>query len=249
MFKRYRLLATCLALTAPLVAGKFLLHSLDWEVIGLGSLHTSVITGTFFVLGFILSAIIADYKESERIPAEIAAIIQNMADDADSIHTAYPTFNIKSFRKRMLTLATSLSDDIRHKKFQTQEDIHGLSKSFIDMEKAGVPANFIVKLKQQQAQLLRILLRVAYIQRIRFVPSATILARTIVCLVVGLLLFTEIEPFYAGLALTAIISFILLYVLRLIEVVSTPFHSEGQTQDDVSLFLIEQTVTRLQTKP
>jgi len=230
------------------VATKFLLHSVEWEVITLGSLHTSVITGTFFVLGFILSAIITDYKESERIPAEIASIIQNMADDADSIHTAYPKFNIKAFRKDMLGLATSLGDDIRYKKFQTQEDIHSLSKHFVSMEKAGVPANFIVKLKQQQAQLLRVLLRVAYIQRIQFVPSATILAQTIATLVIGLLLFTEIEPFYGGLALTAIVSLILLYVLRLIVVISTPFHSEGKTQDDVSLFLLEQTVARLKTK-
>lgn len=247
-YKRYRILLLSIAITAPVIVGKFVLHELGWEVIASSSLHNSVITGTFFVIGFILSATIADYKESERIPAEAASIIQNMHDDALSIHSTYPDFNIKSFKKKMLAIATSVGDDIRHKQFQTQEDIHALNESFVDMEKAGVPANFIVKLKQQQAQLLRALLRVAYIQRIRFVPSATILSRTIAVSVIGLLIVTEIEPFYGGLALVAIISLILIYVLQLIEVISTPFQSEGKTQDDVSLFLFEQTVERLKAK-
>jgi hypothetical protein len=246
--KRYRLLVVSLAITVPIITVKYLLHAINGEVITLGSLHSSVITGTFFVLGFLLSATIADYKESERIPAEVASIIQNMYDDALSIHSAYPGFDVKAFKRKMHRIATSVGDDIRNKQYQTQEDIHGLNAVFVDMEKAKVPANFIVKLKQQQAQLLRALLRVAYIQRIRFVPSATILARTIAVLSIGLIVITEIEPFYGGLALAAIISFILVYVLRLLEVISTPFHSEGKTQDDVSLFLIDQTVKRLQAR-
>ena len=44
------------------------------------------------------------------------------------------------------------------------------------MEQGNVPPNFIVKLKQQQTVLLRHRHRVDYIQRIRFIPSASILA-------------------------------------------------------------------------
>ncbi len=246
--KKYRLLIVSFLIALPIIVVKYTLHALGWEVLTLGSLHTSVITGTFFVLGFILSATIADYKESERIPADIASIIQNMYDDALSIHSVYPDFDLKAFKRKMHRIATSVGDDIRDKKFQTQEDIHRLNEVFVDMEKAKVPANFIVKLKQQQAQLLRALLRVAYIQRIRFVPSATVLARTVATLSIALIVFTEIEPFYGGLALAAVISLILVYVLRLIEVISTPFHRGGKTQDDVSLFLIDQTVERLKAR-
>ena len=56
------------------------------------------------------------------------------------------------------------------------------------MEKGGVPANFIVKLKQQQMALLRSRHRVNYIQRIKFIPSATILARSMVIVLIALLL-------------------------------------------------------------
>jgi hypothetical protein len=246
--KHYRILILSILFTVPVVALKYVLHANGWEVITLGSLHTSVITGTFFVLGFILSATITDYKESERIPSEIASIIQNMHDDVLAIHGSYNTFDPQPFDQKLKRITNSVGNDIRHKKLGTSNDIHALSQTFTAMEKAGVPANFIVKLKQQQAQLLRALLRVSYIQRIRFVPSATILARTIAMLVIGLITFTEIEPFYGGLTLAAILTLVLLYVLRLIEVISTPFQAEGKTQDDVSLFLLEQTSRRLNEK-
>jgi hypothetical protein len=93
--------------------------------------------------------------------------------------------------------------------------------------------------------LTRVLFRVTYIQRITFIPSATVLARSIIPLTITLLVFTEIEPFFGGMAITAIICFILVYMLRLIQVISTPFQGEGKTQDDVSLFLIDETLQHL----
>jgi hypothetical protein len=247
MPRSYHLLIKSFLIALPIIGLKFLLHSLDWEAISLVSLHASIITGTIFVLGFILSATISDYKESERIPAEAASIIQNMYSDVVSIHDNYPGFNMPSFKRKIRRIANSLGDDFRHRNFNTQDDINNLNQIFNSMEKAGVPANFIVKLKQQQAQLLRVLLRVSYIQRIRFVPSAMILARTVAISSLVLIVFTEIEPFYGGLAIAGILSLILVYVLLLIEVIAVPFQREGKTQDDVSLFLIDQTIDKVRS--
>lgn len=238
--KKYRLFIISLVITVLLALAKFIMHDLGWEGIRLGSLHTSVITGTFFVIGFILSATIADYKESEKIPAEIASVTQNMYEDAAAIKKLYPDFDLAQFKKQLLKVLDAFRQDVRDKDHQAHHHIHQLNESFISMEQAGAPANFIVKFKQQQAQLVRSLLRVNYIQRITFIPSAAVLAQAIVIITTGLLLFTDVEPFYGGMALTAIIGFILIYILNLIRVISTPFHSEGKTQDDVSLFLIDQ---------
>ena len=60
----------------------------------------------------------------------------------------------------------------------------------------------------------------------------------IVLFVLVLLLLTNIDPFYGGLIITGIITFVLIYMLILIETISTPFHEAGKTQDDVSLFLV-----------
>lgn len=91
---------------------------------------------------------------------------------------------------------------------------------------------------KQQMVLLRHRHRVDYIQRIRFIPSASILARSIVMALLGLLLITNIDPFVASLTVVGLISFILVYMIILIHVIGTPFHKAGKTRDDVSLFLI-----------
>jgi hypothetical protein len=241
------MLGVSAAIAVPFVVLKYALHRLGWELVEITTLHGSVVTGALFVLGFILSATIADYKESEKIPAEIAAIIHDMHDDVTAISNAYPKLKKSVFDRKLYDIASAVGDDVRNKTYHTQADISALSELLAGMEKAGVPANYIVKLKQQQAQLTRVLLRVVYIQRIRFLPSATVLARVIVVLTLGLLVVTEIEPFYGGLALASIISLIFIYVLRLLEVIAVPFHPEGKTQDDVSMFLVDQAAERLKT--
>jgi len=245
----YRIFITVLAITSLLIVAKFVLHHFGLEIIVMGSLHSSAISGVIFVIGFLLSATIADYKEAERIPAEISSAIENMYDDAGSIHDNYPKFDLKAYHAQLEKVAAAMTGDLRSSKsHQAKKELGKLGALNTAMEKAGVPANFIVKLKQQQAILLRHLFRVNYIQRITFMPSATILAWSIVTLAIALLLFTEVEPFVGGMILTAVITFIMLYVLLLIRVISTPFHDEGKTKDDVSLFLLERTIDRFRQK-
>lgn len=245
----YRIFLISVAAAALVVAAKYILHYFELEPITMGSLHGSVISGVIFVIGFLLSATIADYKESERIPAEISATLESMSEDALSIEENYPKFKAAAYQHQLHIIAKALLIDLRSSKNNTaREELHNLNKLHAQMENAGVPANFIVKLKQQQAILLRHLFRVNYIQRIIFVPSTNILAWSIVILAAGLLLMTNMDPFVAGVVITGAIMFILVYVLQLIRVIRTPFHDEGKTRDDISLFLIERTVEHLEDR-
>jgi len=247
MFKIYRIFFISVIAAAAVVAAKYILHYFELEPITLGSLHGSVISGVIFVIGFLLSATIADFKESERIPAEISSILESMYEDALSIEENYPKFKAQKYQEELHAITRGYLVDLRSssRKSTTRLEIHNLNKLHSQMEKAGVPANFIVKLKQQQALLLRHLFRVNYIQRITFLPSANILAWSIVVLAATLLLLTDMDPFVSSTVITGAIMFILVYVLQLIRVVRTPFHAEGKTKDDVSLFLLERTADHL----
>jgi hypothetical protein len=241
-FTLFRILLIATGATAIVIGLKYLTTSFDWRPIELGSLHSAVVSGATFVIGFILSATIADYKESERIPSDFAMNIEDMYIDAKTIHQSYPVFNINGFRKQLRKIALGFTKDVRTKTYDSRKDIYELASYFAEMERNKVPPNFIVKLKQQQSQLLRARHRVSYIQRIRFIPSATILAWSIVALVIVTLLFTNVD---GGLIIVGLISFILIYMLILINVISTPFHISGKTRDDVSLFLINEAADML----
>jgi hypothetical protein len=248
LFRRYRIFIYALLATVVLVAVKYTLHEFDLEIIEQTSLHNSVVSSVIFVIGFLLTATIADYKESERIPSEFASVVENMYEDGKSIHKTYNGFDIELFRKSLLEILSAFRNGTRKDRHSARREINDLNESFEQMEAAGVPANFIVKLKQQQAQLLRSLFRINYIQRIKFIPSAFILVRTIVAIIIGVLLLTNIDPFYGGLALTGTIAFIMIYMNILIQTVSVPFHSAGKTRDDISLFLIREASEHLHKK-
>ncbi len=228
------------------VVVKYLAHRFNLELIEQSSLHNGVMSSVTFVIGFILSATIADYKESERIPANFAAELEDMYDDAAQIHASYPVFDLDGFRKQLRKVALGFADDARKRSYDARKDIRKLGDYFAEMEKGKVPPNFVVKLKQQQTALLRSRHRVNYIQRIKFIPSATVLARSIVIALITLLMITNIDPFYGGLAIVGMITFILTYMLILIHVISTPFHKAGKTRDDVSLFLINDAANYLE---
>lgn len=239
--KNYRILIIALIVTFAVVVAKYLLHMINFEPIAQTSLHNSVISSAIFVIGFVLSATIADYKESERIPAEFASTIENMYEDAYEIHDKYDKFDLEALRINLIDIIDAFREGTRVNRKGVRREIATLNRTFGAMEDAGIPANFIVKLKQQQAQLLRNMFRVNYIQKINFIPSAFFLVRSIVVIVITLLLLTNIDPFYGGLVISGAISFILTYMLILIHVISIPFHSKGKTRDDVSLFLLRET--------
>lgn len=246
IFTSFRVLFIAASLTLLVLVAEYITTILDFRPIELGSLHSAIVSGATFVIGFLLSATIADYKESERIPSEFATNIEDMWADAKQIHASYPVFNKKGLQKQLIAIADGFTKDVRTKSYDSRADILKLGDYFLEMEKGGAPANFIVKLKQQQVALLRARHRVNYIQRIKFIPSATILARSIVLLVIATLVFTNVD---GGMALVGLISFILLYMLVLISVISTPFHVSGRTRDDVSLFLISDAADFVRTNP
>lgn len=64
-----------LPLLGVIIVLKFILHCLRWEILSLNPLFTSIVAATTFLLGFLITGVLTDYKESEKIPGEIAATL------------------------------------------------------------------------------------------------------------------------------------------------------------------------------
>ena len=209
----YRIFFLALAAAVAVLPIKYAMHYFGLEFIEQTSPHNSVISSIIFVLGFVLSATIADYKESERIPSEFAANIEDMYNDAKEMHKTYPGFDLELFRTSLIDILNTFREGTRVNRKGARREIAQLQVCFADMERAGVPPNFVTKLKTQQSQLMRSIFRVNYIQKIQFIPSAFLLIRAIAIMALGLLIFTNIDPFYGGLFIVGAITFILMYML------------------------------------
>lgn len=242
---RYRLFYQTAVLVGLVLAFKMGLHALGWEFVALSPLHPSIVAGGIFILSVFLAGILPDYKEAERLPSEFTATIDNMYEDGLSITKNYPKFDPTGFTEALTSTLATFRDDILHNRRRAYGEIHEIGEALAEMERAGVPPNFIVKLKQEQGSLIRVLLRLYYIQRIRFIPSAYYLVVSTAGIVIGILLFTNLEPFGASVAALALVAFIFIYLIKLIGVANTPFHPQGATQDDVSLFLVDEALVHL----
>jgi hypothetical protein len=225
-----------------LVGGlKVLVHALGFEYLEINSLFSSVIGGAVFVFGLILAGTLADYKESERIPAEIAAVCGSIIEDGRYCAEQFPAFDLATLRGRVLALLEAFRADLADSSSRAAlAALSDLTSSLLEMERIGVPANHVVRLKGEQAAIRRTLMRVYYIQRIEFLPSARNFVTSLVVLILALLLVTVIEPVYLGIALVGFLAYLFVYILRLLALLDTPFRVREKTQDDVSLFLLHE---------
>ena len=64
---------------------KLVIHFLGFEFLTLNSLFTAIISANIFLIGFLISGVLADYKESEKIPGELATSLESMYNEAQII--------------------------------------------------------------------------------------------------------------------------------------------------------------------
>lgn len=243
---RYRLLLETAAIVVVVISAKLLVERFSLEFIELSALFTSVIAGGIFILSIILSGTIADYKESEKLPTEIASSIENIYQEGLYVKQTKKDFNLTKLRDNLGDVANSFKADLGSSNSRKGLAALGaISASFQEMEDLGVPPNYIVRLKQEQSIIRKSMLRIYHIQRINFLPSAQILTQTIVLLILLLLVFTKIEPFLNGIVMVAFVSYLFIYLLRILRVIDKPFRVDEYTMDDVSLFLLREASERL----
>jgi hypothetical protein len=238
-----RLGITTIGLVGVLIAFKFFVHKYGFEFLSLNSLYTSAISGAVFIMGFLLAGVFGDYKEAEKAPAELRSVFESIFEDAKMCKLANPSFDLLKVKTILLNTIEHLFSGLSHKSHHKDlhkaiESLEALLPIFVEMERLGIPANHMVRLKSERANAKKILLRIEHIQRIQFVPSVYFLAESIMVAVIGLLLFLKSEGSPEAFVLFGFISYLFLYIARLIPVLEQPFRQGHKTLDDVSLFLL-----------
>ena len=244
---RRRLLLRVSAIIALVVGAKLLVHFLGWEIISINPLFSGIVAANVFLMGFLLSGVLSDFKESERLPGELGACLENLAQEVCGIRMARPEANVGS----CLVFLSQLSQDIlswfrkKHHTAELLEDVNGLTPLFAMMEQ-WTQATLVARLKQEQSNLRRTLIRIHIIRETSFVSSGYLLADLItVLLCVGLIL-AKIEPFYESLFFVSVISYLMIFLLMLIRDLDNPFgYYDRYSGEDVSLKPLEDASSRL----
>lgn len=218
---------------------KYLSHVFDLELMELNALFSSLVAGTVFLIGFLISGVLSDYKESEKIPSDITTSLRTLMDDTNYIYLSKKSNTALEFMHFQKTFSIAIIDWF-YKKENTEfllSKINKMSDYLIDLENEGIQANFIIKMKNEQNNLRRIFLRIETIRDTNFIGSAYAIVEAMGVIIVFGLLIIKINPFYASLFMTLIISFLITYMFSLIKDLDNPFDysSNGENGTEISL--------------
>ncbi len=244
---RFRLLARVCAIVAVVIAAKLAVHALGWEIITINPLFSGIVAANIFLMGFLLSGVLSDYKESERLPGELAASLQNLAQEAQGLALAKPGADATPVLRASAGLADGFLEWFfkRKRTAALMDDIDALTPLLAAME-GWAQATLVARLKQEQGNLRRAVIRIHTIRETSFVSAGYLLAdMTTVLLSLGLVL-SRIEPFYESLFFVCVISWLMIFLLLLIRDLDNPFgYYERYSGADVSLEPLRTASSRL----
>jgi hypothetical protein len=217
---------------------KLVAHQAGWEFLTLNSLFGAIISANVFLVGFLISGVLVDYKESEKIPGELSCSLEVITDECYVIYKNKKADAAKKLMSYTHDLCNSIvkwlfkkekTDVVHHK-------ITGLNDYFFALEPL-TQANFIVRLKNEQNNLRRLITRIHTIRETSFNPAGYAIAEIISGILSFGLIFTKIDPFYESIFFVAFVTFILIYMILLIRDLDNPFgyYEKESFADEVSL--------------
>jgi hypothetical protein len=241
---RHRVFIETLVIVGVLVGIRELLWQAGVTGMSPSPLASSIVAGGVFVMGLVVAGTLSDYRDAERAPTDLAAGLYSILRECESMSKVWQKPDMVALRQRLIAVVTTLRSDINTGNTRDcQQAIEDLSTSFLELEESDVPANYVVRLRQEQAGLRKSLLRVYHIQREEFLPSAKTMIFSIVVIILALMMFTNLEGHAESLVTLGFLSFFFLYLLRLLMVIDKPFKvGRERTDDDVSLFLLNEFV-------
>ena len=138
---------------------KFLSHTFEFEFMELNALFTSLVAGTIFLIGFLITGVLSDYKESEKIPSELTATLKSLFDDTYTIYKAKNSDTALQFLNYQKTFISSLVDWF-YKRERTNSVLNKISLMndyFVSLDNEGVQPNYIIKMKSEQNNIRKLI--------------------------------------------------------------------------------------------
>lgn len=248
--RRFRLFLNVMLMVAALIAVKFAIHALKLEFLTLDTLFSSIVASTIFIIGFLLTSTLPDFKEAERLPAEIRVALEAIHDDVLSFARQEPRTDVGRLRVMLLDIVAAIERGLGHAGHHSHlEDAvahaDALAPFFAELEALGMVNNFVVRIRGELDSLRRSLFRISYIQKIEFVPSAHVLIQSLVCAVLFLLLCLKTDGSWGTSLIFGFVSYLFVFAIHLITVFKQPFRQGEHSVDKVNLYLLRDFATKL----
>jgi hypothetical protein len=110
--KKFRLFFTVGIIVLLLGGAKAIVHYFGFEFLDLNGLVTSGIGGAIFIIGFLLSSILKDYKEAEQIPTALRTAIEAIDGDLECFARTNERFHLREARLVLIGVIVKLREGL-----------------------------------------------------------------------------------------------------------------------------------------
>jgi hypothetical protein len=193
---------------------------------------TALVTGVFFVLAILLSGVLSDFKESEKIPGDLTAAIEALYKDAKLIGTGESEAEmLKHVRDLTQTFINNFHRQGNWMLSEINQVIDRIDDDIRLFAGKGTSMSLIIKLRNELGIIKKMSNRIEVIKETSFIPAGYAIAEFATASALLVLFLAKIEPYYESIALLGVISIILLSVVLLIKDMDNPF--EGTVMIDM----------------
>lgn len=229
---------------------KIAVHALGMERISVNQLFSALVASTVFLLGFLLSGVLTDFKESEKIPGDLATSLQTLNLEIQAIQAYHPEARVADALNAVAGMGQALVDWFKER-ISTDEililhqKVHG-EVVLAAVQFKGDASTLRGRLMQDMATILQKINRVQTIRETTFVPLVYWMADIAAVLLFTGLVMARQENLAESVFFLAVISFIVILLLRLIDDIDNPFDlSSLESAEDVSIELLEKMAERI----
>ncbi len=227
-------------ITGALLVVRLVFDYMKFDILSVTNLITAFIGGAIFTIAIIFAGVLTDYKESEKIPSEIATSIRSFYSDLDLIRVPDQAL-VPHMKENTAILMRCIVTNFRNNVWSLEEmdkAIDTINSDIARLVDLNVPPNFVIKLKTEMTNIDRISHRIKTIAETSFIPAAYAISELAAAGVIILLFFVRLDPYYEGLVLFTVLCMLLTALLLLIRDMDNPFEVGKKTYADVDLFLL-----------
>lgn len=189
----------------------------------------AVLTAAALIIGFMLAGVISDYKESERLPGEMATTLETIDDVIIAGSRAGKPFDAREFRRRYHAVIAVVTDWFMNRGTVAScyQALHIMNDLIADLERAGLGAVYVSRCLSEQHNLRKIITRIDVIRRTQFIQTGYALLQMFVITSIALLVFSNFRNWQVQFLVIGTLAMIYMYLLRLIRDLDNPFEYEG----------------------
>jgi hypothetical protein len=211
-----------------------------------------VLTAGTFLTGFMLAGTLADYKEAEKLPAELACVLESIEETFVQAAKGREELDLQAQRRVVLDTGKVIWDWL-HRARKPEEMFAALERlglTIAELEDHGAGPHASRALRELH-NLRRAVTRIGVISRTSFIASGYALLEVLTVLILGMTVIGRFKNFLTEMVLVPFIALIFVYMLRLIRDLDDPFEyapDGARGTVEVELFPLKEYLDRLSAR-